>query len=154
MTDTSQEVSNLASYQVRSTKNANGENIQHIRLDVGTGSAESQVGTTVGLPLTSVATAFVPQTAMYLSYDEILSTLSEVGTIQANAVVLWFYNSTDAELIVSFNGVNPHVYVPAGGGFAIDGRTNNRYIAALTPVHVQYAVIAPTFGLVSLAYLS
>jgi hypothetical protein len=144
----------LTNYDVRTTKTVTDKDLQHVRLDVGTGSAESQVGATVGLPTVSVATAFTFQTAMTLSYDEILSTLSEVGTIQANAVVLWFYNNTNVELMVSFDITHPHSYVPAHGTFCIDGRTNNRFIPASTPVHVQYAVIAPTEGNVSLSYLS
>jgi len=144
----------LYDYNVRATETVDSKQIQHVRLDVGVGTAESQVTGLSGLPVAASASPFVFQAAFFLPYNGILGSLSEVGTIQADAVILWFYNNTDAELYVSFDNSHRHVNIPPKSTFSIDGRTNNRYVAASTVVHVSYNVIAPTEGFVSVNYIS
>ena len=63
MTATNEHVGPFADYRVRATKNAQNENIQHVRLDVGNGVAESLVTTANPLPVmgdVTVSSAALP----------------------------------------------------------------------------------------------
>lgn len=51
---TSQDVSNASFYNVRASANAANERIQHVRLDIGTGTTESLVSVTSPIPIADV----------------------------------------------------------------------------------------------------
>lgn len=77
MTDTSDSVNFAADYKVRRTRNTAGEGLQHVRLDVGSGSTESQVTSANGLPVTVAGSTAVTASS---------PTFATVGAASATAV--------------------------------------------------------------------
>lgn len=66
--ETSDTVNFASSYKVRRTLNAQREGIQHVRLDLGSGSSEAQAAGT--LPVSVSGTVPTTTTAYTLRYDE------------------------------------------------------------------------------------
>lgn len=87
MTVPTGEVVNFAAdYKVRRTKNTNGDGIQHVRLDVGVGSAESVVTSLTGLPVTVIGGSGTTPNSV-LAYSEVTAlgsaTVATVATYTA-----------------------------------------------------------------------
>ena len=74
-TATSEVVNLAATYQVRRSKNTAGEGIQHVRLDLGSGTAEAQAAGTVPV---SVATGF-GKTITYVPVDQAGAGTTEIA---------------------------------------------------------------------------
>lgn len=74
-----QDVSNWLSgtYKVRTTKLSDNAQLQHVRIDVGTGTTESQLSSSNGLPVT--------QTSYAVRLDEASATVSYVGEAEAGS---------------------------------------------------------------------
>ena len=86
MSSTTGEVVNFASdFRVRRTKTVTGDGIQHVRLDIGTGSAESQVTSLNGLPVTIIGSSSTPNSILAYSETTALgsATLATVVTYTA-----------------------------------------------------------------------
>lgn len=93
-----------------------------------------------------------------LDFSEITdSSYTLVGSTFVNPVrMLKVYNDTNAVLIVSYNGISDHDYLPAGGsGYIYDYGANQSSKAglldqpALLGVWVKYFSSAPTSGQVA-----
>lgn len=78
--ETSDTVNFASSYKVRRTLNAQREGIQHVRLDLGSGSSESQATGTI--PVSGSVTA--TSSAYTLRYDE-GATYTYVGEAEAGS---------------------------------------------------------------------
>lgn len=88
-----------------------------------------------------------------LAFGSISGTFAEVGPIFANpARLLKIDNSTDANVIISFDGVNNHVFIPAISSVLFDyasdrvGPEDRLEQPVGTPVYVKQESGAPTSG--------
>ena len=97
------------------------------------------------------------------AFGTISGTYAAVGSSLVNPCrILKLNNTTDADLIVSFNGITDHDVIPAGSGTIYDYGTNRSYngataeLPAGTLVYVKQASGAATIGAmyVTVIYLS
>lgn len=87
-----------------------------------------------------------------LAFGSISGTYAPVGTPLNNvSLITWIENNTDADLIVSFDGVNDHLFMPSRSGKVVDISTNKDPRDSLgasigTYFHVKQDSGAPSTG--------
>ena len=76
-----------------------------------------------------------------------------VGTATQNPIrIITIVNDTDAPVVISFNGVDDHIYVPATSGFTYDYNANKQDPSGIfqqpsgTEIYVKRHAGAPTTG--------
>lgn len=87
-----------------------------------------------------------------LAFGSIVSSYAAVGTPATRAdAILQFQNLTDADVMVSFDGVVDHFPLAAGAYFVLDVCTNKvtpdgMYLSIGTQFYVKYLTGAPSSG--------
>lgn len=114
-----QDVSNWlsGSYKVRTTKLSDNAQLQHIRLDIGSGTTESPVTALNALPVSSSTTAYVSR------IDEASATITYVGEALPGALA-----SDAAWRIKKLDESSGLVMTWADGSAAFDQVWNDRAI--------------------------
>jgi len=86
------------------------------------------------------------------AFGSITGTYTEVGAPLTNPVrVFNFQNQTDADLLISFNGTDDHIFLPSHGFFVLDITANKNspsgfFIFSNAPIFVKDNGTPPTTG--------
>jgi hypothetical protein len=100
----------------------------------------------------ALAIKLLPEALRSLAFGSISGTYAGVGTPLANpSRLIMFQNTTDALLIVSFDGITDHLPVPANGFVLLDVTANKTvsqgfYIAEGTRFYVKEQSAPPSSG--------
>lgn len=100
----------------------------------------------------SLAIRLVPDPLRSAAFGAIGAAYSAVGTAFMHSVsVILFQNATNADVVVSLDGVNDHFFIPMGGFILFDLTTNKSlpqgaFISQGTIVFVKQSAGAPGSG--------
>jgi hypothetical protein len=98
--------------------------------------------------MTDFAAEIIPEAVRELAFGGISASYATVGTVLANpSSVIFFKNSTNADVYISFDGVNNHMRIIAGSADVLDERTNGGRIGKGTQFWCKQ-VTAPSSGAV------
>lgn len=82
-----------------------------------------------------------------LAFGDIGAGYSQIGDETSDEVeISLVLNNTDADLILSFDGVTDHCFIPTYSQRVIDWRTNNKVQQKLSKFYVKHNGAAPTVG--------
>lgn len=82
-----------------------------------------------------------------LAFGSIGAAFAAIGSaIEDEAELVSIVNNTDADLIVSYDGVTDHVFMPLYSSYVIDFESNEKQLANRTSFYVKHNGVAPTEG--------
>lgn len=142
MSSATSEVVNLAAtYQVRRSKNTAGEGIQHMRLDIGSGTTESQVTGANPLPVSATfAPAPIEESAVTTqALISVGDTSTAVLAANADRTMAWVKNISTVTMYVSLSGTaatNKPTKLLAGESLAL-GNGTWIYTGAVSAIHAD-----------------
>jgi len=87
------------------------------------------------------------ETLRSLAFGSIGAAYAAIGTALADeAEQICLINNTDADLLISDDGVNNKIFLPKFSGYVLDLFSNNKVIANRTVMYVKHNGVAPTEG--------
>jgi hypothetical protein len=82
-----------------------------------------------------------------LAFGSIGAGYAAVGAAIADeAELICFVNNTNADVIMSYDGTNDHVFLPMYSSYVADFRTNDKQLANRTIFYVKHNGVAATLG--------
>ncbi len=103
------------------------------------------------------AIRFYPEPLRSIGFGSITNSYNAIGSPFAHPIS-WIHlvNDTDAALTFSWDGTDDHLYLPAGAFLVMDVTTNQSATGGLffvvnQRIFVEYAISAPTSGIVTLS---